>query len=85
VDPQSASDTAQVAATMPTSLCMQVYSPYGRPYTLPIPTTLKPSAVRTAPNVSYPDAISGGLFALANASTDFGLRFSGENPLIEYT
>jgi len=56
-----------------------VYNPYGSPYTLPIPTTRQPSAVRTAPNISYPDAGNGGgLMALANASTNFGLRFTGE-------
>lgn len=55
----------------------QVYVPYGSPYTLPVPTTLQPSAVTAAPNVSYPDA-AGGLMALSGASTNFALRFSGE-------
>ena len=58
--------------------CMQVFKPYGSPYTLPIPTALHPIAVTTAPSINYPDVASGGLMALANASTNFGLRFSGE-------
>ena len=80
LEPQSAFEPAQATARCRLACALQVYNPYGRPYTLPIPTTLQPSAVKTAPNVSYPDASTGGgLMALANASTNFGLRFSGED------
>ena len=56
----------------------QVYNPYNNPYTLPIPTSIQPSAVTTAPNLNYPQAASGGLMALANATEFFALRFLGE-------
>ena len=61
--------------------CLQVYVPYNVPYTLPIPATAHPSAVTTAPNVSYPPATCGvdGLMTLANTVANFGLRFTGEN------
>ena len=58
----------------------QVYSPYESPYTLPFPASAQPSAVATAPNVSYPDSNSSGVMALAHATTNFGLRFSGDDP-----
>ena len=60
----------------------QVFAQYGRPYTLPIPAGVQPSAVTTAPNVSYPDVGSGGLIALAGVPANFSLRFSGERVLL---
>ena len=57
----------------------QVFAPYGRPYTLPIPSNAKPRAVSTAPNVNYPQSSSGGVMSLADATTDFALRLSGED------
>jgi len=54
-----------------------VFIPYNSPYTLPFPASLQPSAVTTAPNVSYPQSNSSGVMALAHATTNFGLRFSG--------
>ena len=77
--PDSCSTSLQPTAAKSAALCpVQVFRPYGSPYTLPIPTALQPTAVTTAPNISYPDVASGGLMALANATTNFGLRFSGE-------
>ena len=67
---QSAHDSSPCTA--------QVYNPYGRPYTLPIPADAKPSAVTTAPDLNYPQASDGGLLALAGAGSEFALRFSGE-------
>jgi len=58
-----------------------VFNPYDTPYTLPFPASAQPSAVATAPNVSYPESNSSGVMALAHATTDFGLRFSGANQL----
>ena len=57
----------------------QVFKPYNSPYTLPIPASARPSAVTTAPNLNYTDAGSGGVMALANAATNFALRFTGES------
>ena len=57
---------------------LQVYSPYGSPYALPIPARQQSCAITTAPNVSYAASKSSGVMALANATTDFGLRFTGE-------
>ena len=56
----------------------QTFVPYGSPYTLPIPTNATPRAVTTAPSVNYPDVSSGGLMTLANATSNFALRFVGE-------
>ena len=56
---------------------MQVFAPYGSPYTLPFPVSARPSAVTTAPNVSYPQVGTGGVMALADQTTFFGLRFTG--------
>ena len=61
---------------------MQTFVPYGSPYTLPIPANATPSAVTTAPGVNYPDVSGGGLTTLANATSDFALRFVGENPVM---
>jgi len=55
-----------------------VFSPYNSPYTLPIPASARPSAVTVAPSVNYPQAGSGGVMALANATTNFALRFTGD-------
>lgn len=60
-----------------------MFSPYGQPYTLPIPVSAQPKAVTMAPNVNYPSASSGGLKTLANATTDFGLRFVGEQSILK--
>ena len=56
-----------------------MYNPYGSPYALPIPGSARPTALATAPNVSYPDVSSGGVFALANATANFALRLTGEH------
>ncbi len=56
---------------------VQVFNPYGSPYTLPFPSSAQPTAVTAAPNLTYPQSGSGGLMALADAATDFGLRFTG--------
>jgi len=56
----------------------QTFVPYGSPYTLPIPLDARPSAVTTVSSVNYTDVSSGGLMTLANATTDFALRFVGE-------
>ena len=48
---------------------------------LPFPARAQPSAIATAPNVSYPQSNSSGVMALARATTDFGLRFSGADQL----
>jgi len=60
---------------------VQTFVPYGSPYTLPIPVNATPSAVTTAPGVNFPDVSSGGLMTLANATSDFALRFVGEGPM----
>lgn len=60
-------------------LAAQVFNPYRSPYTLPIPAIAEPNAVTTAPNLDYPQANDGGLMALADAETNFALRFSGES------
>ena len=60
------------------SCILQVFKPYTSPYTLPIPASVRPSATTTAPSVNYTQASSGGVMALANATTDFALRFTGE-------
>ncbi len=59
----------------------QVLKPYNSPYTLPIPASARPSATTTAPSLNYPQASSGGVMALANATTNFALRFTGEMTL----
>ena len=59
----------------------QVFNPYNSPYALPFPASAQPSAVATAPNVSYPESNSSGVMALAHATTNFGLRFSGDDQL----
>jgi len=61
------------------TLFMQTFVPYGSPYTMPIPQDARPSAVTSASSVNYPDVSSGGVMALANATTDFALRFVGES------
>ena len=61
----------------------QTFVPYGSPYTLPIPKNATPSAVKTVPGVNYPDVSSGGLMTLANATTNFALRFVGEGSCYE--
>ena len=58
---------------------MQTFVPYSRPYALPLPL-VAPTAVTSAPDVNYPDVSGGGLMALANATSNFALRFSGESP-----
>ncbi len=62
--------------------CVQAFVPYGNASVagaLPIPASLQPSSVATAPNVSYPDVAASDLFNLARgAKTYFGLRFTGE-------
>ncbi len=63
-------------------LYVEVFPGYGNasvPAVLPIPSSLKPARVTTAPNVSYASASTGGVFTLAGATTYFGLRFSGES------
>ncbi len=46
---------------------------------LPIPASLQPSSVATAPNISYPDSLASGLLGLARGTKEyFGLRFTGE-------
>ena len=57
---------------------LQVFKPYNSPYALPIPTSAQPSATATAPNLNYTQASSGGVMALAGATTNFALRFTGE-------
>jgi len=52
--------------------------PYGSPDKLPLLETLRPTASTTTPDLNYPDVSSGGLMALANATTNFALRFVGE-------
>ena len=64
---------------------MQTFVPYGSPYTQPIPRDAKPTAVTTAPSVNYPQASSGGVMDLANATADFALRFVGECACYEGT
>ena len=50
--------------------------------TLPIPTSLQPSFVGSASDISYPDVASSDLFSFAGGATNhFGLRFTGE-PLL---
>ena len=61
---------------------LQVFNPYTNPqYTLPIPATARPNAVKTTSNLNFPQAASGGVFRLAganaNATTMFALRFTG--------
>ena len=56
----------------------QVFKPYNSPYTLPIPASAKPAAVTTAPLVNYTQAGSGGVMTLANATTNFALRLTGD-------
>ena len=52
--------------------------PYNSPYALPIPSTLQPSSVGWAPNVSFAEGMNGALFALAGGQTlNFALRFTG--------
>jgi len=58
-------------------LSAQVFNPYGRPYALPIPTIAQPSAVTAAPDLNFPEVSDGGLLALADAESNFALRFSG--------
>ena len=53
-------------------------APYGSPNKLPIPGNATPTASTTTPGVNFPDVSSGGLMALANATTNFALRFVGE-------
>ena len=55
-----------------------MFKPYNSPYKLPIPASAKPSATTTAPSVNYPQASSGGVMALAKATTNFALRFTGD-------
>jgi len=55
----------------------QVFNPYGRPYALPVPMTVQPSAVTVAPDLNFPEVSDGGLLALADAESNFALRFSG--------
>ena len=62
------------------SLLVQTFVPYNSPYTLPIPANARPTAVTTAPGINYPDVSSGGLMTLANATTNFALRFVGVSP-----
>ena len=45
---------------------------------LPIPTSLQPTRVTTAANISYASSTTVGLVQLAGATSYFGLRFSGE-------
>ena len=63
-------------------LYVQAFVPYGsasKTAALPIPASLRPSAVAFAPNVSYPDVAASALFGFAGgATTYFGLRFLGE-------
>ncbi len=54
--------------------------PYGSPNKLPLLVNLTPTATATTPDVNFPDFSSGGLMALANATTNFALRFVGERP-----
>ncbi len=60
---------------------LQVLKPYNSPYTLPIPASARPAAVTTALLVNYTQAGSGGVMALADATSDFALRFMGDRPL----
>ena len=55
-----------------------MFKPYNSPYATPLPTNARPTAVTAAPNVNYPDVSSGGVMALANATSNFALRFVGE-------
>ncbi len=56
----------------------QVFSPYGSRYTLPIPASARPKATTTALNVNFTEATMGGIFDLANSTTNFALRFTGD-------
>ena len=60
---------------------LQVFKPYTSPYTLPIPASARPAAVTTAPLVNYTQASNGGVMALADATTNFALRFTGDGTL----
>jgi len=62
-------------------LCVQTFVPYGRPYALPLPL-VAPTAVTASPDVNFPDVSAGGLMTLANATSNFALRFSGEIPAL---
>ncbi len=57
--------------------------PYGSPNKLPLLGNLRPTATTTTPDVNFPDVSSGGLMALANATTNFALRFVGERPSLD--
>ncbi len=52
--------------------------PSGSPDKLPLLETLRPTASTTTPDVNFSDVSSGGLMDLANATTNFALRFVGE-------
>ncbi len=54
-----------------------MFSPYGSRYTLPIPAGATPKATTTARNVNYTEASMGGIMDLAEATTNFALRFTG--------
>jgi len=56
---------------------LQVFSPYGSQYTLPIPASATPKATITARTVNYTEASMGGIMDLAKATTNFALRFTG--------
>ena len=64
------------------SLSVQTFVPYCRPYALPLPL-VAPTGVTSAPDVNFPDVSAGGLMTLANATSNFALRFSGESPALE--
>lgn len=71
---RTSSSSQRVGSSTP-----QVFSPYNDPYTLPIPPSAAPIAVKTASNVNYPESNSSGVFRLAGAgvTANFALRFSG--------
>ena len=54
--------------------------PYGSPNKLPLLGNLMPTATATTPDVNFPDVSSGGIMDLANATTNFALRFVGARP-----
>jgi len=63
-------------------VCAQVFQSYGNASVtaaLPIPASLQPSSVATAPNISYPDSAASDLYSFTgNVTKYFGLRFTGE-------